>query len=690
MAYNIYQQLLAAAGVPLATADDIGYNRDSINTSKFGGNTVGKKLKDIEDALENVGQSSGGSQSGGISGIINLKDPTSVKEIQSSLKDGESKTYIVSDDSGNYPSPTVDTIYLDNMDDLMDLLYRGNDLALRHIINNGEAYYKYLGIWSSENIRSYIKLPKFHLQTAKVGDLVTIIRHDFDSDVFYSKYIDFNSISNNNTEFQLFKSLSGFASSSDGDFIKHLIKTGNIYSAYSNPREDSSVITYPLAIDGKVQFYTAQITPNTQKVYNGEFWTENMTGPGIYSYVTKGRPAGSEDGEFYTGYVSPNGTQTLVSMKNPSKAYTRAKIGDTWIKLTFGVGKNTGGTGEIFNDYAKNTANEYAHAEGVNTSAEGVNSHAEGDSTRATSWNAHAEGYATQAGWNAHAEGSQTQATGKNSHAEGDTTKATQYNAHAEGFGTVASGNGAHAEGNSEGGRLTEASGKGSHAEGYGTLASGNYSHAENDNTTASGKGSHAEGFETSAEGDYSHTEGCETVAGQKASHAEGVGTIIDVVGGHAEGTYNYNTDAIHVVGIGTEDAYLDAHVITPDGKHYIYGVGGYKGKGVYNNHLDLASIVGTKQQINISESSITQDILPNILYVFEGIQDLNVTLSGHKKGVVNEYLIQFTANDNFTNCTINSSDGTAIKWASNLDVTVGHTYQISIINNLAVYLEFE
>lgn len=59
MAYNIYQQLLAAAGVPLATADDIGYNRDSINTSKFGGNTVGKKLKDIEDALENVGQSSG-------------------------------------------------------------------------------------------------------------------------------------------------------------------------------------------------------------------------------------------------------------------------------------------------------------------------------------------------------------------------------------------------------------------------------------------------------------------------------------------------------------------------------------------------------------------------------------------------------------------------------------------------------
>lgn len=584
-----------------------------------------------------------GSQSGGISGIINLKDPTAVKEIQSSLADGEIRTYIISDQYGNYPSPTEDTIYLDNMDDLMDLLYRGNDLALRHIINNGEAYYKYLGIWSSENIRSHIKLPKFHLQTAKVGDLVTIIRHDFDSDEFYSKYIDFDSISNDNEAFQTFKTFSGFASSSDGEFIKHLIKTGNIYSAYSNPREDSSVITYPLAIDGKVQFYTAQITPNTQKLYSGEFYTGNMTGPGIYSYITKGRPAGSEDGEYYIGYVSPDGTQTIVSMKDPSKVFTRPSILGNWTQLK-AVGKNTGGTGEIFNDYANN----YAHSD---------HGHAEGQNCKAAGWNSHAEGFTTMAGGansgNAHSEGNLTKAFGNNSHAEGDSTIANNWNAHAEGYRTRAMGNGSHAEGNSEGiddsNFWNFASGMGSHTEGRGTQASG------------------------------------------EGSHAEGICTCTSVAGGHVQGRYNYNSSELHVVGIGNSFTdQKDAHVITGEGKHYILGIGGYEGKGIYNTHLDLASIVGTKQQINISESSITQDILPNILYVFEGIQDLNVTLSGHKKGVVNEYLIQFTANDNFTNCTINSSDGTAIKWASNLDVTVGHTYQISIINNLAVYLEFE
>lgn len=276
----------------------------------------------------------GGISADNFSGILNLKNRDAIREAQLSLKDGESKTYIISDEFGNFPSPNIETIYLDNMDDLMDLLYRGNDLALRHIINNGEAYYKYLGIWSSENIRSHTKLPKFHLQTAKVGDLVTIIRHDFDSDVFYSNYIDFNSISNDNTSFQSFKALSGFASSSDGEFIKHLIKTGNIYSAYSNPREDSSVIMYPLAINGKVQFYTAQITPNTQKMYSGNFWPGNMTGPGIYSYITSGRPAGSDDGEYYIGYVSPNGTQSLVSMLNPYKVFVRSSINDEWINIT--------------------------------------------------------------------------------------------------------------------------------------------------------------------------------------------------------------------------------------------------------------------------------------------------------------------------------------------------------------------
>jgi hypothetical protein len=42
-------------------------------------------------------------------------------------------------------------------------------------------------------------------------------------------------------------------------------------------------------------------------MYNGKFWTGNMTGPGIYSYVNAGLPEDTDEGEYYIGYVSPDG-----------------------------------------------------------------------------------------------------------------------------------------------------------------------------------------------------------------------------------------------------------------------------------------------------------------------------------------------------------------------------------------------
>lgn len=525
----------------------------------------------VEDVINNINISTNSD----ISGILNIKDLNAIREAQLSLEDKQYKTYIITDDNGNYPSPSVETVYLDNANDLMDLIYRGNDLALRHIIENGEAYYKYLGTWSSENIKNYVKVPTFNLQTAKVGDLITIIRYDFDSDEFYSKYIDFDNISNSNTAFQLFKNANGYGSQSDGEFIKYLIRSGQIYSAASNPQGDSSVTTYPLAIDGKVQFYTAQITPNTQNVYSGKFWTGNMTGPGIYMYVNNPDPAISdkEEGEMYIGYVSPDGTQTLVSMKNPTKTYVRSNTSSQWVKVSYGIGKNTGGTGEIFNDYTNNVAHsDHGHAEGQSCKAVGWNSHAEGFTTTAgtsNTGNAHSEGNTTQAlGNNSHSEGINTKAEGHNSHTEGDSTQATNWNAHAEGYQTIASGNGAHAEGNSDGfneERWNIASGFAAHTEGGGTVASGDY------------------------------------------SHAEGVGTQIDTNGGHVQGRFNYNIAALHVVGIGQDlDNTKDAHVITEDGKHYILGVGGFEGTDIEDTTQDLATVIENLKS-NVPEGIITQ-----------------------------------------------------------------------------------
>ena len=136
--------------------------------------------------------------------------------------------------------------------------------------------------------------------------------------------------------------------------------------------------------------------------------------------------------------------------------------GTAWNFTPIFIGVSKGG-GEVFNDYANNTAvgnNSHAeglqtnakadnsHAEGQLTNASGVNSHAEGQKTVASGSNSHTEGYNTKAkNSNSHAEGNSTVASGLNSHAEGQDTTAGAANAHAEGQGTVTSEVGGHVAG---------------------------------------------------------------------------------------------------------------------------------------------------------------------------------------------------------------------------------------------------
>ena len=198
------------------------------------------------------------------------------------------------------------------------------------------------------------------------------------------------------------------------------------------------------------------------------------------------------------------------------------------------LGKATSEGGEIFNDYVNNKANQYGHAEGQNTTAEGLGAHAEGRNTKAIGNYAHTEGQNTTAeGLGAHAEGRNTKAIGYQSHAEGYNTQATGYQSHAEGYNTQAKTGVSHAEGSS-----TIAEGLGAHAEGLNTTATGNYAHAEGQNTTATGNQSHAEGQNTTATGRQSHAEGQTTTATGRQSHAENAGAEASGVGSHAEGFY--------------------------------------------------------------------------------------------------------------------------------------------------------
>lgn len=122
--------------------------------------------------------------------------------------------------------------------------------------------------------------------------------------------------------------------------------------------------------------------------------------------------------------------------------------GTAWNFTPIFIGVSKGG-GEVFNDYANNTApGVNSHAEGAKTKAVGNNSHAEGLQTHANKDNSHAEGRITVAdGVASHAEGNETQASGDYSHAEGTSTRALYINAHAEGQDTAAGAANAHAEG---------------------------------------------------------------------------------------------------------------------------------------------------------------------------------------------------------------------------------------------------
>ena len=259
--------------------------------------------------------------------------------------------------------------------------------------------------------------------------------------------------------------------------------------------------------------------------------------------------------------------------------------GTAWNFTPIFIGVSKGG-GEVFNDYANNTApGVNSHAEGQETEAVGVNSHAEGFQTHANKDNSHAEGRITVAdGVASHAEGSETQApgdyshaegkktvaSGSSSHTEGQLTSARGINSHAEGLNTLAKGNNSHAEGNGGiatgssshvEGLETTAEGANSHAEGQLNYAIGVNSHAEGLQTHANKANSHAEGRITVADGEASHAEGDETEASGKWSHAEGYKCFSEGIASHAEGQYTTASgDYSHAEGTSTRALYINAH----------------------------------------------------------------------------------------------------------------------------------
>ena len=117
-------------------------------------------------------------------------------------------------------------------------------------------------------------------------------------------------------------------------------------------------------------------------------------------------------------------------------------------------------------------------------------------------------------------------------------------------------------------------------------------------------------GINTQAKGNATFSEGENTIASGIASHAEGLCTETNNFSEHAEGKYNVsNIDkTIHSVGIGTSDTdRKNAHEITNDGKHYIYGIAGYVGTNPTSTN-DLATYIKSlENRIKELEDIISQ-----------------------------------------------------------------------------------
>lgn len=84
---------------------------------------------------------------------------------------------------------------------------------------------------------------------------------------------------------------------------------------------------------------------------------------------------------------------------------------------------------------------------------------------------------------------------------------------------------------------------------------------------------------------------------------------------------------------------------------------------------------------------SVTRQIKPNTFYKFGSCSKLTITLGAETSGIVNEYMFEFESGSTATTLSVPST----VTWSGGSAPTIeaNKTYQVSIVNNLAVYAAF-
>lgn len=93
----------------------------------------------------------------------------------------------------------------------------------------------------------------------------------------------------------------------------------------------------------------------------------------------------------------------------------------------------------------------------------------------------------------------------------------------------------------------------------------------------------------------------------------------------------------------------------------------------------ELSSKANKVSVENVSEN--TKELQPNKYYIFGEMETLTLTLAAGEENKLSEYMFEFTSGTTPTTLTLPES----VKWIGDNTIEASKTYQVSIVNNIAV-----
>ena len=131
----------------------------------------------------------------------------------------------------------------------------------------------------------------------------------------------------------------------------------------------------------------------------------------------------------------------------------------------------------------------------------------------------------------------------------------------------------------------------------------------------------------------------------------------------------------------------MSIRFINFNNRYVQYRYTGIETTGKPNPFLDSANWKCTDCTIIVENTEEKEFILPDVLNKWGKIKSLTInSFQGAQEGYVNEYMLEFTVSgDNFT---LTLPEG--VRWVEEPTWEDEYTYQVSIVNNLAVFAGWE